>query len=233
MTSGGGGFLTPLGASAAGSEPGRRRTKSAAYSSLLVSARTSGQERQVRDLVAQASGRKARTLRDWRRQGVPASGQQAVSRAAAVWRLGGIERAAEAFGLTVRRTLSWLAGRGRRSRAEQQRIEQAVYSSGVGVTLRVRVGFDTVSGGSVGRTEAGRVVETTLEVNESVVETLDMLVRSGDTVSALQILEPLLFEQYMMEMVEMNLTEILTPQERAGARYVLTPTGVVGPGYGS
>jgi hypothetical protein len=49
-------------------------------------------------------------------------------------------------------------------------------------------------GGAVGRTAFGRETVTTLDVGENTVETLDMLVRSGDTVAALQILEPLLFE---------------------------------------
>jgi hypothetical protein len=230
---GGGGFLTPLGGAASHQPLGQAgRAKSAAYSSLLASALTDQEERQVRDLVARASGRKARTLRDWKRHGVPDSGQPAVSRAAAIWRLGGIERAAEAFGLSTRRTLSWLAGRGRRSRSEQQRIAEAVYSASVGATLRVRVRFNTVSGGATGRSESGREAEVTLDVNETTVETLDLLVRSGDTVAALQILEPLLFEQYMLEQVDMELTEILRPHERAGATYLLTPTGVIGPGYG-
>lgn len=233
MTSGGGGgFLTPLGSAASDERPPPRSVRSASYSALLASALNPEQAHQIRELVSEATGRKPRTLRDWRQHGVPESGRAGVQRAAAVWRLGGIGRAAEAFGLSVRRTLSWLAGRGRRTRQERERIEQAIWSSGVGATLRVRVRFDTISGGVVGRSESGREVETTLDVHENVVATLDELVRAGNIDAALQILEPLLFEQYMFEQVDMNLTELLTPQFRAEARYVLTPSGVIGPGYG-
>ncbi|MCA4727328.1 hypothetical protein [Mycolicibacterium fortuitum] len=245
---GGGGFLTPLGAAASGERvDAGRSVRASSYDTLLTAAGTREQQREVRELVARASGRKERTLRGWRREGVPAGGAEAVGRAAAVWRLGGIERAAEAFGLSVRRTLSWLEGRGRRNRVEQQRIRDAVEQVSAPAALRVRVRFDAVSipldeqSKASPRSERDREVETTLpdptsvmpvQLSESDVETLDELVRAGDTVAALSILEPLLFENYMLEMVDMNLTEILMPRLRAGVKYVLTPAGVIGPGYG-
>ena len=164
------------------------------------------------------------------RREIPPTGR-AAPRAAAVWRLGGVRRAAYAFGLSVRRTLSGLAGRGHRSREE--RIEQVIYASGVGVGLLVRVRFDTLTGGL--QAEADREVETILDVEERDVETLDDLVRSGDTVSALQILQPLIDKQYMREVVDASVTEIPMPGPdlRSQVQYVLTPQGVIGPGYAS
>lgn len=234
MTSGDGGFLTPLGAAAVGDddEPRPNRPmRAAGYSHLLSTARDRGEAHEIRNLVAQATGRAARTLRDWNRHGVPPSGVAAVNRATAVWRLGGIQRTADAFGLSVRKTLSWLAGRGRRSRAERDRIERIIYSIGVGVTLLVRVEFNTLTGGL--QAESGREVEVILSVHERDIEALDRLVRSGDMGSALQILEPLIYGQYMEEMVDVELTQILTPGPDLWDRadYVLTPEGVVGPGY--
>lgn len=247
MTSGGGGFLTPLGGAAqpTSSQPAARSTssKSSAYTSLLASARTSSEAHEIRTLVSQASGRASRTLRDWNRKGVPRGGHGAVQRAAAVWRLGGLRQAAESFGLSMRKTVSWLSGKGRRSKAEQDRIERAISGAYIDVQLLVRVRFDVRSGGL--ETDSDREAELIINISERDVETIDSCIRGGDTLAAIEILEEFFYLQYWVDDPErdndsrggldVRITEILEPRTdlRAQAQYILTPHGVIGPGYAS
>jgi len=157
--------------------------------------------------------------------------------------LGGVKQAAEAFGLSMRRTASWLSGRGRRSGAEQERIQRVIDTAYIDVRMLIRVGFEVRTGGL--KSDMAREVEQIITISERDVETINSLVRGGDTLAACDLLEEFFFAQYWFRdeekknedkpELDVRITEILEPRTdlRSQAQYILTPLGVIGPGYAS
>lgn len=96
------------------------------------------------------------------------------------------------------------------------------------VSLRVRVVFLTSTDKKPDpRTGEIREVEWTLQVLLSFVLKLRALMRAGRYVQAMQMLDPVFNDQYMVSGVLTEIIEILKPEFWAGAEYMLTPTDVI------
>lgn len=203
------------------------------YAALLEAA-TPQERATLTELVAAATGCRPTTLRSWLSRGVPDEQVLAVRRAAAVSRLGGIDAAAAAFGLTVRRTRSWLAGRGNRTNAEFARIEAAIAATRNIVSLHIQLSGTTTPSTPVPRRQPRHQPTWTLQVREDTVEQLHSHIRLGypDAInSAIELLAPPLREQHGVEIPRIRSADILTPDSESDATYVLTAEGINGPGY--
>lgn len=203
------------------------------YSALLDSASTAQARSELAELIGLATSCQPTTVRSWKLRGVPEDQVRAVRRAAAVWTMGGVEAAATAFGLTPRRTASWLAGRGRQSGEELDRIDTAISAAADVVSLRVRLsGTTTTSTEKAPRRAPRQPAGWTLRLNTVTVQSLHDLVTStvNDIDAALEMLSAPLGEQHNVAISSIRLADILMPDE-SNAEYALTPDGVSGPGY--
>lgn len=97
------------------------------------------------------------------------------------------------------------------------------------VTLRARLLFTVNTGRPGGRhyDDAPRQAEHTLLVSMRFVEVLRDHVRAGRNAAACEMLTEPWYEQYLLETVQPTILKILRPDERAGARFFLTPNDVI------
>ncbi len=203
------------------------------YAALLDSAATAQARCDLEELVVQATGCTPGAVRRWKSAGLPAHRVSSVRRAAAVWRMGGITGASQVFGLSPRRTMSWLAGRGRLRGEEQKRVTAAIARATPIVSLRVHIRGAFIPEMPERRRQT-RSPEWTLTVSEQLVQRLhDQLSgRYGHGVNAaLELLSPVLLDQQGAHIRTLWLADIVMPEDSGGAQYVLTPEGVSGPGF--